>query len=179
MVPIVAAVGALVADYRRHQREKAAVIEAKAWEDLRQLAAGADRLLSVLAPFLDTEPPSAHYAGAALLAALEVSPGDPFGALESGAASPMTRSDPFVAKLESMRAAAPRAAEMLALGRGHPGRNIDQLVEEASKLLPVGAGEGTRNVFLDVVFELCGVEASKGARRGRVYRQKALRNHLK
>ena len=161
------------------QREKAAVIEAKAWEDLRQLAAGADRLLSLLALFLDTEPPSAHYAGAALLAALEVSPGDRFGALESGAASPMTRSDPFVAKLESMRAAAPRAAEMLALGRGHPGRNIDQLVEEASKLLPVGAGEGTRNAFLDVVFELCGVEASKGARRGRVYRQKRYENDLK
>jgi hypothetical protein len=68
---------------------------------------------------------------------------------------------------------------MLALGRGHPGRNIDQLVEEASKLLPVGAGEGTRNAFLDVVFALAGVAASKGARRGRVHRQRRHENDLK
>ena len=177
--PVVAKVGALVACYRHHQRQKADVIDRKIWDDLRQLGAAADRLSRALAPFLDTELPSAHYAGAALLAALEVSPGDPFGALERGDATPMTRSDPFIAKLESMRTASPQAAEMLALERGRPGRNIDQLTEEASKLLPAGAGEDTRNAFLDVVFELAGVPASKGARRERVSRRKRHENRPK
>ena len=68
---------------------------------------------------------------------------------------------------------------MLAVRRGNPGRNNDQLVEEASKLLPVGAGKGTRNAFLDIVFELCGMEASKGARRERVHRRKRHQNRLK
>ena len=77
MLPIVAAIGVLVDDYRRHQREKAAVIKAKAWEDLPQLGEAADQLLRALAPLLDALPPSPHYGAAALIAGLEASPGNP------------------------------------------------------------------------------------------------------
>ena len=88
----------------------------------------------------------------------------------------MTWSDQFCSKARgALRAAAPRAAQLLALGPGNPGMNLEQLAKEVGKLLQP-AGVPQARSLLDVVYKLAGVPAKPGALRQRAYRRKRHQN---